>query len=116
LLADQVQQVGVKVEIADRDQINDYHRDALPQQGGTLGRELPAAFGTIFVGGADEFDSGDQPPAALRVVHADLVLVGMRTQMHAWCSDVTSRECPSEVLHDDHRPAANVTLPMKKSC
>ena len=43
------------------------------QQGGALGDEGSAVFGTVFVGGADDLDGRDQAAATLLVENADFV-------------------------------------------
>ena len=51
--------------MAGRDQIDDAHRHAVLQQGGTLGDERGAMVRPILVSWADDFDRGHKLPAVL---------------------------------------------------
>ena len=74
-LPDQIQQFNVKIELQRRDQIDDRDRDALLQQGGTLGDECATIFRAVFIRRADDFDCGDQDPTAALVVNLHFVVV-----------------------------------------
>lgn len=77
-MADQVQQFPVEVEATDRDEIHDADGHAFLQQCGTLRHEDGPMLGTILVGGAYEFDRGDEMSIALRIIDANFVFVLFR--------------------------------------
>jgi hypothetical protein len=77
-LAYERKQFGVEVEGTYRDHIDDRNRDVVSEQRGALGHESAAGLGPVFVGGADNFDSGHQPAFVLRVVDAHLVFILVR--------------------------------------
>src|SRR5215471_8625222 len=74
-MADEFHQLGVQVETADGDQIDDANCDSLAEQCGALGDKGLARLRSILVRWADEFDGRDQLALPLQVEDADFVLV-----------------------------------------
>ena len=76
--ANQFQQVGIEIELANRDDVHERHTNVALKQRGDLGDKCPPALGTVLVGRTDDFDRRDQPPTMTRIVdpHFILILVG----------------------------------------
>src|SRR4051812_47655558 len=74
-LADELQQLAVKVEVAGGDQVDDRDGYLALEEGGTLGNKGAAAVGSGLVRRADNLDRGHELPATLAVVDEPLVFV-----------------------------------------
>lgn len=72
---DQSQEFRIKVEVPDRYQIDNDDRHVFAKKRRALLDELSAAFGSVLVRGADDFDCGYEATAMPGVVDANLILV-----------------------------------------
>jgi hypothetical protein len=70
---DQVQQVGIKVELPGGDQVNNRNADALLQEGGTLCHKSLAIFRAVLVTGTDDLHRRHQDSSPALIVNQDLI-------------------------------------------
>src|SRR5947209_7670566 len=74
-LSQELQQLGIEIELPRRDHIDDADGDALLEQGRTFADERIALLRPILVPRADQFDGGNELPTALGVVDANRIVV-----------------------------------------
>ena len=74
----QCQQLGIEVELADRDQIDDRQTDVLAQQIEAFGDKQLPALGPVLVGRADNLNGRYQPAIAFEVKDQDFVRILFR--------------------------------------
>jgi hypothetical protein len=116
-LSDERHQLGVPVERAGGDQIDDADGDAVSHPGGALADEGVPRLGSVLVGQADDLDGPDRVPASAGVVHADLVLVDGDVDLNLSAGvdfrpgDVAGWQQSPQLLDENRRPLAVQLFP-----
>ena len=75
LFANQIEKIGIEIEVPRRDQVNNGDADALLQEGGALGDEGLPIFHAVLVGRTDDLHCRDQNPPTTLVVDEDFIVV-----------------------------------------
>jgi hypothetical protein len=117
---DERHQLGVQVELPNRDEIDNADGDAFTKKRGALGDESFPRLGAILVRRADELNCRDQLPFTLDIEDADLVLVFVGrlcldrgSEVDARLGNETSRQLIPQLLHDARRPHGVKSLPRR---
>jgi hypothetical protein len=106
-MANQGQQLEVKVEVPNGHQIDDADGHAFLEQCRTLGDKDISMFRSILVGRTDDLNGRDQVPSAPRIKDFNLVLIVMNARL----GNIPVWQLLSQLLDDDRWPLTVETLP-----